>query len=231
MEPLVDLPAPSCKGTYFALVEPYVVKIGTSTSIRTRVMGIRMGTFRRVALLAWSDLPEKLVHRRFDDDRITQSREFFKLSPTLFAFINECRGTIGFPSLEEASLWDFGGPLSTGIPIEEPFPGLWGKLSSAPQFAQVAAVQVLKTERFRSEKRHELKTRLLEWLENSEAPLLEFLTSEELATLRGVPLKEDSTPVSPEEASRRGRYYTHLRWHRKPKASCEFCTHPTGQDV
>lgn len=191
-------------------------------------MGIRMGTFRRVALLAWSDVPERRVHHRFDADRITQVREFFRLSPALFAFINECREIIGFSPLEEASLWDFGGPLSTGIPIEESFPAPWEKLGSAPQFAQVAAVQVLKTERFRSEKRRKLKVRLLEWLGDSETPLLDFLTSEEVATLRGVPLK-DPTKVSPEEAARRGRYYTHLRWHRKPKGSCEFCTHPMAQ--
>jgi hypothetical protein len=148
------------------LVEPYVVKIGTSSSIHTRVAGLRMGTFRRIALLAWSDLPAKLVHRRFNDDRITQSREFFKLSPALFSFINERREAIGFLSLEEASLWDFGGPLSTGFPVVS----------------------------------RERK-------------------------------KENPAKVSPEEASRRGRYYTHLRWHQRPKASCEFCSHPAGQKV
>jgi hypothetical protein len=166
MEILVDLPAPSCKGTYIALVEPNVVKIGTSNCISKRLTGIRTSTFRRVALLAWTNTPEYNVHELFDADRITISREFFRVSDNLITFINDCRVALGFQEIEEVLLWEFGGPL--------PY-------------------------------------------------------REELNIPQGVASSKISEPVSPEDRVRRGKYYTHLRWHKnKPKPSCEFCTQSVG---
>jgi hypothetical protein len=229
VEVLVDLPAPSCRGTYFALVEPGVVKIGTSACVSRRLIGIRTGTFRRVALLAWTSLSERYVHDRFEGDRITFLREFFRLSPELLSYINECRVTLGFLSVEEVLLWEFGGPLPLGQAPEEnlALPPSWeGRISALPPASQVLVGHLLRTERFRSEKRRKLKGRVLEWLDSSEVGLLEFLTPEERATLRGVPLREGAPRMSEEEMARLGRYHTHLRWHKNPKPSCEFCSHP-----
>jgi hypothetical protein len=162
---LVDLQPPSCKGTYFILVEPEVVRIGTSGCIRTRLGHIRVSTFRRVALLAWSNISEQYVHESFKEDRITVSRGFFRLSATLLSFINECRVELGFEEVESILLWEFGGPLPrNGLP-------------NCPS------------------------TR--------------------------VQPKTKEPRVNSEEISRKGRYYTHLRWHKnKPKPECEFCTKP-----
>jgi len=146
---LVDLPAPATKGTYIALVEPNVVKIGVSARITTRLYNLRTNTFRRIALLAWTNTPEKEVHFQFKKDRITLTREFFWISSELLIFINECRLSLGFLAIEEVQLWDFGGPLP------------WSR-------------------------------------------------------------SVDSSQVNL-EASKLGRYHTHVRWHRVPKASCEFC--------
>ena len=164
----VDLPAPSGKGTYFALVEPEVVKVGTSSCIRNRLTNIRASTFRRVALLAWTDLSEQYVHELFIEARITLSRGFFRVTPELLLFINKCRVGLGYPVIEEILLWEFGGPL--------------------PYSGRVVP--------------HTLN---------------DGVTSVNL------------DQVSPEDRSRMGRYYTHLRWHKnKPKSACEFCTHPAG---
>jgi hypothetical protein len=163
METLVDLPAPSCHGTYFALVEPEIVRVGISSCIRTRLGHIRVSTFRRVALLAWSTLSEQYVYELFREDRITITRGFFRLSPQLLSFINDCRVELGFEEVEPILLWEFGGPI--------PYKGL----------PRVTPIQV--------------------------AP------------------SSSKTKISSEESSRKGRYYTHLRWHKnKPKDSCEFCT-------
>jgi hypothetical protein len=160
---LVELPAPSCKGTYLVLVEPEVVRVGTSSCIRTRLGHIRVSTFRRVALLAWSTLSEQYVHESFSEDRITITRGFFRLSPRLLSFINECRVELGFEEVESILLWEFGGPI--------PYKGL-PRVPSA----------------------------------------------------RVGPSDPKPTQISSEESSRKGRYYTHLRWHKnKPKDSCEFC--------
>lgn len=226
MGPLVDLPAPPSRGTYLVLVEPEVVKIGTSGSIRQRVLTLRTATFRRIALLAWSTAPEKQVHSRFSEDRITSVREFFRLSPQLLTFINECRESQGFQRIEEVQLWEYGGPLPPSGLVEEPIGLVGAKLQSAPAFAQTAIPRILRTERFRSEERRALKLRLKDWLQ-SDALLHEFLTPTEMVLLRGrAPRESDSPLLSPEEASRAGRYHTHLRWHRNPKPTCEFCTQP-----
>lgn len=224
MGPLVDLPAPPTQGTYLVLVEPEVVKIGTSGSIRQRVLTLRAATFRRIALLAWSLSPEKQVHSRFSEDRITSVREFFRLSPKLLSFINECRESQGFHPVEEVQLWEYGGPLPSSGLVEEPIQALVDvKLRSAPAFAQTAIPRILRTERFRSEERRALKGRLKDWLQ-SDALLHEFLTPSEMTLLRGrVPQEREGVLLSPEEASRAGRYHTHLRWHREPKPTCEFC--------
>jgi hypothetical protein len=117
MRILVDLPAPSCKGTYFALVEPEVVRVGISSCIRTRLGHIRVSTFRRVALLAWSTFSEQYVHESFSEDRITVTRGFFRLSPRFLSFINECRVELGFEEVEAILLWEFGGPIPyNGLP-------------------------------------------------------------------------------------------------------------------
>lgn len=227
MDPIVDLTAPACSGTYLALVEFGIVKIGTSTCISSRMVNIRASTFRRVALLAWTNIPERQVHSRFEADRVTYCREFFRLSGGLFTFINECRKALGFQSLEEVQLWEFGKPLPLGSPLEvDPLPSEWGtKLTSLSKSTQVSVIQILKTERFRSDRRRVLKTRIVEWISNSNLGLSEFLTPLELATLRSVTPSEPSK-ISPEEMSRMGRYHTHMRWHKKPKPSCEFCTPP-----
>jgi hypothetical protein len=159
----VDLPAPSGKGTYFVLVEPEVVKIGTSICIRNRLSNIRASTFRRVALLAWTELSEQYVQGLFIEDRITLSRGFFRVTPELLLFINDRRVELGYQSIEEILLWEFGGPL--------PYSG------------------------------------------RAVSPILNDVTS--------------SVNLGPEDRSRMGRYYTHLRWHKnKPKSTCEFCIHP-----
>jgi hypothetical protein len=159
---IVDLPAPSGKGTYFALVEPEVVKIGTSNCIRNRLSSIRASTFRRVALLAWTDLSEQYVHELLIEARITLSRGFFRVTPELLLFINDCRVGLGYSSIEEILLWEFGGPL----PYSGRATSTFNESSSSVSLSQ----------------------------------------------------------VSPEDRSRMGRYYTHLRWHKnKPKPSCEFC--------
>lgn len=160
MEILVDLPAPSCKGVYIALVEPDVVKISSSTSINRGIGRLRSSTFRIVALLAWTDRSEQYVHGLFRGERITLTREFFRVSPDLLCFVNECRVILGFQEIEEILLWEFGGPL--------PREGVLRPKKTA--------------------------------------------------------LVKTSTQVSQEERARRGRYYTHLRWHRNnPKPGCEFC--------
>ena len=232
MEILVDLPAPSCKGTYIVLVEPNVVKIGTSNCISNRIVGIRTSTFRRVALLAWTSTPEHHVHEMLDADRITLSREFFRVSEGLLAFINDCRVALGFQEIEEVLLWEFGGPLPYGFVIEgEPtIPPEWvAKIRGLTLTIQVAVTQLLKTTRFRSEKRSYLRGRIIEWLGKSETEFSEFLTREELSLLRGVAPGKISAPVSPEESVKMGKYYTHLRWHKnKPNPLCEFCTQSAG---
>lgn len=157
---LVDLPAPSCKGVYFALVEPDVVKVSFSTSISRGIGRLRSSTFRVVALLAWTDHSEQYVHDLLAGDRITLTREFFRVSPDLLRFVNECRVLLGFQEIEEILLWEFGGPIPHG------------RVSKPRKTVHVKA----------------------------------------------------STQVSQEESARRGRYYTHLRWHKnKPKPGCEFC--------
>jgi len=161
---LVDLPAPSCKGVYFALVEPDVVKISSSTSISRGISRLRSSTFRVVALLAWTNRSEQYVHGLFKGERITLTREFFRVSPDLLHFVNECRVVLGFQEIEEILLWEFGGPL----PRER---------VSRPR---------------------------------------------KVSHVRG-------SKVSQEESARRGRYYTHLRWHKnKPKPGCEFCVQSEG---
>lgn len=228
MEILVDLPAPSCKGTYIALVEPNVVKIGTSNCISKRLTGIRTSTFRRVALLAWTNTPEYNVHELFDADRITISREFFRVSDNLITFVNDCRVILGFQEIEEVLLWEFGGPLPYGLIVEGGLtlsPEWVAKIRSLSLTLQVSVTQLLKTIRFRSESRSYLRDRVVEWLSKSGPELNAFLTREELNLLRGVAPSKISEPVSPEDRVRRGKYYTHLRWHKnKPKPSCEFCT-------
>jgi hypothetical protein len=162
---LVDLPAPSCNGVYFALVEPDVVKISSSTCISRGVSRLRSSTFRVVALLAWTNRSEQYVHGLFVGERITLTREFFRVSSDLLHFINECRLLLGFQEIEEILLWQFGGPL----PRE--------RVSRPRKVAQVTA----------------------------------------------------ASQVSPEESSRRGRYYTHLRWHKnRSSPSCEFCAQSEG---
>lgn len=162
---LVDLPAPSCKGVYFALVEPDVVKISSSTSISRGISRLKSSTFRVVALLAWTNRSEQYVHGLFKGERITLTREFFRVSPGLLRFISECRVILGFQEIEEILLWEFGGPL----PRER---------VSRPRKAAPA---------------------------------------------------KSITQVSQEESARRGRYYTHLRWHKnKPKSGCEFCVQSEG---
>lgn len=117
MRILVDLPASSSNGTYFVLVEPEVVRIGTSSCISDRLSNIRVSTFRRVALLAWTQYSEQYVHELFGGDRITVSRGFFRLSPGLLEFINECRLELGFEEIEAILLWEFGGPIPyEGLP-------------------------------------------------------------------------------------------------------------------
>ena len=160
---LVDLPASSSSGTYFILVEPEVVRIGTSSCISSRLSNIKVSTFRRVALLAWAQHSEQYVHELFREERITSTRGFFRLSSGLLDFINECRLKLGFEEIEAILLWEFGGPL--------PYEGL-------PKVTPVR-----------------------------------------------VPTNDLGPRIVNEEISRKGRYYTHLRWHtNKPKASCEFCT-------
>lgn len=121
MEILVDLPASSSSGTYFILVEPEVVRIGTSSCISNRLSNIRVSTFRRVALLAWTHHSEQYVHELFREDRITLTRGFFRLSSGLLGFINECRLSIGFEEIEAILLWEYGGPLPyEGLPRVPP---------------------------------------------------------------------------------------------------------------
>jgi hypothetical protein len=156
---IVDLPAPSCKGTYFVLVEPNVVKVTSSSCITKGLINIKRGTFRSVALLAWTKASKSYVHELLKADQITLGREFFRISRDGLDLINRCRESLGFQRVEEILLWEFGGPL----PYEY---------------------------------------------------------SGEKAALRGKRVSR----ISSEESSRRGRYYTHLRWHKnKPKPSCEFC--------
>ena len=156
---LVDLPAPTSGGTYFIVVEPEVIRVGTSSNIKTRLSNLRVNTFRRVALLAWTASSEQYVHESFWEDRITQTRGFFRLSPSLLDFINGCRVDLGFEEVEAILLWEFGGPLPyDGVP-------------------------------------------------------------------RAVPARVRPDGPKDEESARKGRYYTHLRWHKnKPKDGCEFCT-------
>lgn len=162
MGTIVDLPAPSCQGVYFALVEPDVVKISYSTCITRGVSRTRSSTFRVVALLAWTDHSEQYVHDLFDEERITVTRGFFRVSPRVLRFVNECRTLLGFQEIEEILLWEFGGPLPRKG-VRKP-----KKVKAAPQ-------------------------------------------------------------VSQEESARRGRYYTHLRWHKnRPKSGCEFCGQSGG---
>ena len=114
---LVDLPAPTSGGTYFIVVEPEVIRVGTSSNIKTRLSNLRVNTFRRVALLAWTASSEQYVHESFWEDRITQTRGFFRLSPSLLDFINGCRVDLGFEEVEAILLWEFGGPLPyDGVP-------------------------------------------------------------------------------------------------------------------
>jgi len=225
MNDLVDLPAPNFGGTYFVLVEPEVLKIGTSNCISSRVSSIRSASYRRVAFLAWTKFSEKQVHSRFESERITYLREFFKLSSRLLSFINECRVELGYSSLEEVQLWEFGGSLPRGnrVEISHSLSSAWDeKLKELPTVIYDSLIRILKTERFRSERRRELKGRVIEWLLNSDLDIKEFLTFDEMNILRGSTLK-GPREVDPEELSKNGRYYTHLRWHKKPKASCEFC--------
>jgi hypothetical protein len=118
---IVDLPAPPSGGTYFIVVEPEVIRVGTSSNIKTRLSNIRVNTFRRVALLAWTSSPEQYVHESFVADRITLTRGFFRLSTNLLHFINKCRVDLGFEEVEAILLWEFGGPLPyDGIPRSVP---------------------------------------------------------------------------------------------------------------
>lgn len=161
---IVDLPAPSCKGTYFVLVEPNVVKITSSDCISRGLVRIKGGTFRSVALLAWTRTSTSYVHRLLKADRITLGREFFRVSREVLALINRYRDSLGFPEIEEVLLWEFGVPL--------PYDYSEKKVSSR---------------------------------------------------------NKKVAPISQEEKAQRGRYYTHLRWHRKNQnPSCEFCISPAA---
>ncbi len=222
MDVPVDLIAPSCGGTYLALVEFGIIKIGASTCISSRLVSVRTATFRRVALLAWTSIPEGQLHSRFEGDRVTYCRDFFRLSEDLLSFINECRVVLGFDPLEEVQLWEYGKPIPLGDPFESDSLSWGSKLTLLSKSTQMAVLKLLRTERFRSEKRSALKDRLIEWISESDLGLPEFLTPVELATLRSSTHTE-SSKITPEEMSRMGRYYTHLRWHKKPKPSCEFC--------
>jgi len=142
--------------------------------------------------------------------------------------MNECRVALGFQEVEEVLLWEFGGPLPYGLFVEEnlAIPPEWvAKIQKLPGSAQLFVTQLLKTNRFRSERRRDLRDRVVVWLDESEVELHEFLTHEEAILLRGVANRKISVPISQEEKAQRGRYYIHLRWHKnKPKPSCEFCT-------
>jgi hypothetical protein len=225
METLVDLPAPLCKGTYVVLFEPDVVKIGTSNCIQKRVTGISTSTFRRVALLAWTDASEQSVYRRFKSDRITVCREFFRLSQDLLSFVNRCREDLGFSSIEEVQLWEFGGPLPQGLdPIESGIPFAWeDRLRSLSSDVRPLVFFLLTTARFRDQDRRDLRDKLVRWLDGPDVELTSVFTELDLATLRSTRLTQKSPTMGYEERSKLGRYYTHLRWHLSPKSTCEFC--------
>lgn len=218
---MIDLTAPRDKGTYIVLVEPTVVKIGASGNIANRVKTIRGCTFRRVVLLAWSNAPEREIHRRFVKERVVPNREFFWLSEALFEFVNESRQYLGFPLILETDLEGYGEPLAeTSMSVEEDLPEAWEvKLWALPKTLRLHVGRLLATKTFRSQERKELRDILANWASSPDVDL-PFLTSDQWAILRGFTPKD---PQSPEDQARLGRCHTHLRWHRNPKAGCEFC--------
>jgi len=118
MDSLIDLPAPPFKGSFVVLVEPEVVRIGEARCVQTRVASISAGTYRRVALLAWTKAPVYEFHRRFRSDQITPCRDFFRLSEPLLNFINDCRVSLGFSRVDLVQLWEFGGPIPSEVSSE-----------------------------------------------------------------------------------------------------------------
>jgi len=110
MSGLIDLPVPDLRGTYFILVEPDVVRVGSGNLSVRWMRRLRTSTHRRIALLAWSNYPQKSPQLSFGEDWITG--EFFWLSANLLTHINKCRVSAGFPSVEEFELWEFGVPIS-----------------------------------------------------------------------------------------------------------------------
>lgn len=194
------------------------MRIGTGTVLRSKVHALRMGTYRRIALLAWGALPVQTLNDRFQADRITKLREFFRLSPELLECVNQCREKLGFHGLILDDLSAFGDSLED--PSDQlPWAPAWvERLSTLAEHHQIALRRLLSAMNLRSEERRSQRDRLLEWLEGpaDKAPDLESF---------GLKAAADSRLLA-EEQSRQGRFHTHRRWHKQPNPSCEFCINP-----
>jgi hypothetical protein len=156
---IVDLPAPSCKGTYFVLVEPNVVRITSSNCISKGLIRIKRGTFRSVALLAWTKASKSYVHELLKADQLTISRDFFRISIEVLGLINRCRESLGFPIVEEILLWEYGGPL--------PHECSSGKTGLRGKSAKISQEEKARSGRYYTH---------LRWHRNKPNPLCEFCT-------------------------------------------------------
>jgi hypothetical protein len=82
---------PSQPGTYIALFEENLVKIGRSVCISQRFKGFLTTRPVPPPLLVWTTLEESDLHHQFQPYRKSSNQEFFWLLPPLLDFINERR--------------------------------------------------------------------------------------------------------------------------------------------
>lgn len=160
--PIVLRPWEVISGTYFILIEPGFVKIGNSSNLRVRFNALQGSHLRALALLAWTNTPEKETHDRYHKSRVCY--EFFTLGDEMLSEINQAREALHYGPIRLEGL----GQISALRPAVVPTPirPEWeSRLDTLPGELPARARQILGTRVFRSPWRREAKEALVKALE------------------------------------------------------------------